>query len=272
MADVLRRVSRYVGVGAATLLAGMGTVSVADAAPSPPADVTPYIVGGEDADIKDHPFMVALTDPSGSQFCGGSLVAKNKVVTAAHCMEGEQPQNVRVVSGRTKLSTDQGTVNEVTDIWVHPDYQDVSTGADVSVLTLAADAPEQPVALAGKDDPGYGEGTEATALGWGATSEGGQSADHLQKVNVPVTSDNACKNAYPEYTPDAMVCAGLEEGGKDSCQGDSGGPLVAGGKLIGVTSWGDGCARPGKPGVYARIGAYHDVLRQQIGAGSPALR
>ncbi|MQA10444.1 MAG: trypsin-like serine protease [Pseudonocardiaceae bacterium] len=272
MTDALRRFSRLVGIGAATLLAGLGTVSVADAAPAKPADVGADIVGGQDADIADYPFTVALTTPNGEQFCGGTLAAANKVVTAAHCMQGESPENLRVVSGRTAMSSNEGTVSEVSDIWVHPDYQDATQGFDVAVVTLAGNVQEQPIELATADDPGYNEGTEATILGWGTTSEGGNTSDTLQQANVPVNSDQDCSSAYQEYNPDAMVCAGLPEGGVDSCQGDSGGPMVAGGKLIGVTSWGEGCARPGKPGIYARVGAYHDVLTEPLGGSSADAR
>ncbi|GAA0539439.1 serine protease [Saccharopolyspora subtropica] len=267
MVETPRRLVRFAGV-AAIAVAALTTASVAQAQPAPPSDVEPYIVGGEDADIKDHPFVVALVSPSGQQFCGGTLVAPTKVVTAAHCTVNAQPADINVVSGRTVMSSQEGTVSKVTDIWVHPEYQDATEGFDVSVLTLQAPVQEAPIELAKADDPGYAPDSQATILGWGNTSEGGQQADHLQKATVPVTSDETCSGAYQEYNKDAMVCAGLPEGGVDTCQGDSGGPMVVDNKLIGVTSWGEGCARPGKPGVYARVGSYYDVLMEQIGSSS----
>ncbi|MCI2423508.1 serine protease [Saccharopolyspora sp. K220] len=262
MVDAPRRLARLAGV-AAIAVAALTTASVAHAQPS---DVTPNIVGGQDADIADHPFTVALVTPDGQQFCGGSLVAADKVLTAAHCTVGQQAADINVVSGRTVMSSQDGTVSEVTNIWVHPEYTDAAQGFDVSVLTLAAPVQEAPIELATADDPGYAPDTQATILGWGNTSENGQQSDNLQMATVPVTSDETCSGAYAEYNPDAMVCAGLPEGGVDTCQGDSGGPMVVNNKLIGVTSWGEGCARPGKPGVYARVGSYHDVITEQIGS------
>lgn len=266
MVQAFRRASRWAGAVAvaASAIATFG-VGGATAAPS---DVHPDIIGGEDANIQDHPFTVALTTPDGQQFCGGSLAAPNKVVTAAHCTVDTQPSEINVVSGRTTLSSNEGKVSEVSDVWVHPEYQDATQGFDVSVLTLADTVDQQPIELAKADDPGYEPGAEATILGWGLTSEGGQPSDHLKKATVPVTSDQDCSAAYNEYTPDAMVCAGYPEGGTDACQGDSGGPLVVDGKLVGITSWGQGCAQPNYPGVYARVGAYHDVLMQQINQGA----
>lgn len=257
-----RRLARLAGVVAVALSAA-ATVSVS-AAQAEPADVTPYIVGGQDADIADNPFVVALLTPDGQQFCGGSLVSETKVVTAAHCTTGSQPSEINVLSGQTDISGTGGTVSEVSDVWVHPEYTDATQGFDVSVLTLDAPVQEAPVELATADDAGYAPGTDATILGWGTTSEGGSTSDNLKQATVPVSSDADCSEGYAEYSPDSMVCAGLPEGGVDACQGDSGGPIVADGRLIGVTSWGEGCARPGKPGVYARVGAYNDVLTEQI--------
>lgn len=271
MAETLRRLALIGGVATAVAAAGIATISISataepGAAPAP-ASVAPFIVGGEDTTTDEFPFVVALLSTGGQQFCGGTLAAPNKVVTAAHCTVGEEPSAIKVAVGRTTMSSGEGTESAVTDIWVHPSYTDAAQGFDVSVLTLETSVEQAPLELASSADSAlYEAGSETTILGWGLTSEGGSQSDVLQKASVPVTSDDTCKTAYPEYTPDAMVCAGVDEGGIDTCQGDSGGPLVAGGKLIGVTSFGQGCARPSFPGVYARVAAYHDDLQAQIGS------
>lgn len=271
MANTKRRALRAIAVAGIALAAGVGAVGAAGATPNddPKSPVHPFIVGGEEADIADHPFTVRLIQPDGFGFCGGTLAAPDKVVTAAHCVEGAAPEDQKVVSGRTVMSSTEGTVSDVTNVWVHPSYGSDGSNYDVAVLTLAAPVQEAPAELATADDPAYAPGTTTTTLGWGNTSEGGEQSDHLMKVDVPVTTDEDCTTAYgAEYKAAGMVCAGLPEGGKDSCQGDSGGPLVVENKLVGVVSWGEGCARPGKPGVYSRVGGFYDELQEQIGGGA----
>jgi secreted trypsin-like serine protease len=103
-------------------------------------------------------------------------------------------------------------------------------------------------------------------LGWGRTGEQSPTSRYLLGATVPFVADGTCEKAYAEFAASDMVCAGFAEGGVDTCQGDSGGPLVAGGKLVGVTSWGEGCARKGKPGVYVRVVAYQAALAVPIGS------
>ncbi|WP_017974071.1 S1 family peptidase [Actinopolyspora halophila] len=239
------------------------------ASESPPAassSAAAPVVGGEPADVADHPWAVYLVDTAGKQFCGGTIAAPDKVVTAGHCVSDQQPDRIRVVAGRTDKNTQAGTVTGVSGIWVHPEYADPYRGADVAVLTLRESLSRASLPLAGdQDDALYSPGTKATVLGWGATSEGGGPSDILRKATVPVVADSECGETYgSNFVAGAMVCAGYAEGGVDGCQGDSGGPLVAGGKLIGVVSWGIGCARPGKPGVYTEVASYAGRIRAQL--------
>jgi secreted trypsin-like serine protease len=103
------------------------------------------------------------------------------------------------------------------------------------------------------------------------TEEGGDLPDNLQKAQVPVTTDAYCGGAYSDFDAATMVCAGFPEGGVDTCQGDSGGPMFGRTstgtlRVVGTTSFGEGCARPGKPGVYGRVA--DDTLRPWIAANA----
>lgn len=224
----------------------------------------PYIVGGSDTSTDEHPWMVALTDSADTPYCGGALVAADRVVTAAHCVSNRSQDELTVVAGRTDMRTNEGVESGVRQVWVHPGFNgDPLAGDDVAVLTLEREPGYRTIPL--NDDPGaYQPGTTATVLGWGYTDENGPSSRRLQEADVPLRSDADCSDTYPQYDPAEMVCAGYPEGGRDACYGDSGGPLVAGGRLIGVTSWGTGCARPGLPGVYTRISSYTAELRPQL--------
>ncbi|MET9232438.1 serine protease [Lentzea sp. NPDC003310] len=235
---------------------------------APPAsadDVSPMIVGGTRASTSTYPWVVYLASTSGSQFCGGTLVKANKVVTAAHCVSGRSASSTRVVHGRDDKQSTAGTVASVTRIWVHPSYRTATSGYDVAVLTLDRNISSATLPLATPSDTAlYAAGNSALILGWGTTSSGGSASRYLLKANVPLTSDSTCKTAYSQYSNTSMVCAGFPQGGVDTCQGDSGGPLVYGGKLIGATSWGRGCAGAGYPGVYARIASYNSVITAQL--------
>ncbi|MDA3643566.1 serine protease [Saccharopolyspora indica] len=266
MADTRSRVWSVAGLlAAATLSSGLLAPAAGAAESGTAGTAAPPIVGGEPAKIADHPWVVYLTDAQGNQFCGGTVAKANKIITAAHCVSGDKPEAVQVVAGRESKQNTDGTVAKVTGIWVHPQYQDANSGSDVAVLTLGQDLPQQPLAVASKDDSAlYEAGKTAGVLGWGATAEGGEASETLQKAEVPLTSDADCQKAYPQYKAEAMVCAGFPEGGVDSCQGDSGGPLVVENKLVGIVSTGNGCARPNAPGIYTRVAAYHDDVQQQL--------
>lgn len=223
------------------------------------------VVGGERVSIDEHPWVVYLTDSGGNQFCGGTLVSSNKVVTAAHCAVGRTTRNIRVVAGREDRKSEAGRVARVSGIWIHPRYVTADQGEDVAVLTLRDEVEYEPLPLAGPSDEDlYQAGAEGVVLGWGRTSEQGAVSRYLLGATVPVMADDDCSDAYVQYDETAMTCAGYPEGGVDTCQGDSGGPFVVGGKLIGITSWGEGCAREGKPGVYTNVAAYAEAIEEQL--------
>ncbi|GAA4427238.1 serine protease [Actinokineospora soli] len=225
------------------------------------ADAREQIVGGTRASIADHPYVVYLATRDGYQYCGGTLVAKDKVVTAAHCARAFPARDIRVVGGREDKESSEGEVRAVSSVWIHPDYRDVTEGYDVAVLTIAEPLPYRLLPIAAADSAAlYTAGSPATILGWGRTSAGGPTSRYLLKAQVPLYGDTECAEAYRAFAAESMVCAGLPQGGVDTCQGDSGGPLIVDGVLVGISSWGEGCAAPNKPGVYARVSVYAEDI------------
>jgi secreted trypsin-like serine protease len=251
---------------AAALATAATAAALLVAAPAAQADVHASIVGGSTTTTTAYPFMMQITDASQNQFCGGTLVSSTKVVTAAHCMVGETTSSVRVVGGRTYLNGTNGTVSRVSKIWINPDYTDATNGDDVSVLTLSTAMSYTTASYVSSSQTGvYAAGTTARILGWGTTSESGSSSNQLRTATVPTVSDSSCQSSYgSDFVASDMVCAGYTSGGVDTCQGDSGGPLLIGGVLAGITSWGEGCAEAGYPGVYTRLTTFSSLVTTQI--------
>ncbi|KAF2024016.1 trypsin [Setomelanomma holmii] len=218
------------------------------------------IVGGVAASAGDFPFIVSLQTSSGSHFCGGSLLNANTVLTAAHCTVDQTASSLRVRAGSLQRSSG-GTLVSVSSLKVHPSYVSSSQDFDVAIWKLSTAVPTSTVSTyaqiaASGSDPVAG--TTNTVAGWGTTTSGGSTLPAaLRKVDVPVVSRTSCRSSYGTSAVTLnMYCAGLTAGGKDSCQGDSGGPIVDSSKtLLGVVSWGDGCALANAPGVYARVGS-----------------
>lgn len=243
------------------------------------------VVGGTGAS-QPYPWMTAL-EIQGSFACGGSLVAPQLVLTAAHCVTNDDgsvrpPRDFRVLVGAARRSQRaSGDDRAVIKVERHEAYGagDVAFRNDVALLTLDAPSSRQPVALAvAADRPAWQPGKPVRALGWGTQSGidpvGLTATDDLREVNVPVASDSDCASDYGgAFDSGVMVCAGEPTGGRDTCQGDSGGPLLVGAgggafRQVGVVSFGNSCGLPGSPGVYARVG--EGALRDWITARLPA--
>lgn len=111
-------------------------------------------------------------------------------------------------------------------------------------------------------------GVEATISGWGAIHQSGPTSEKLQIVHVPLVAKAKCNDAYSSLggVPAGQICAAYPEGGKDACQGDSGGPLTIDGRLAGIVSWGNGCAKKGYPGVYTEVAAFREWIDSKLNA------
>merc|ERR1711976_801628 len=217
------------------------------------------IVGGVETEVNEYPWQVALVSSRGSHpFCGGTLISDRHVMTAAHCTAGSTASSIAVLVGEHRIDDGQFTRIGLSAINDHPNYNDRSLNNDYSILTLA-----EPVTFSDKVRPACLPsnaaeeyiGRTATVSGWGTLTSGGNQPAVLNEVDVTVQSNDQCKQAYGSGITNHMICAA--DAGKDSCQGDSGGPLVTKENdrytLIGVVSWGYGCADSRYPGVYARV-------------------
>ncbi|CAG5105851.1 Oidioi.mRNA.OKI2018_I69.chr1.g2511.t1.cds [Oikopleura dioica] len=229
---------------------------------------TEKIVGGRQVeDMKNWNWIGQL-----GGYCGGSLVADDMFLTAAHCCASTRIGQT-IYFGVLNPWKDQSKSQKrkVKEMLNHPDFVRSTLTHDICMIQL--DSPIErtrtvrPICLSEsapvKNIPSY-------VAGWGLTEEGGQQSRDLMEVSVPIVTNKQCQSAYSHRpVDDSMVCAGKVEGGEDGCQGDSGGPIVTvdgegNVSLAGVVSWGVGCARPGKFGVYSRVDTQLDFIHWSI--------
>jgi len=260
--------------------ASLGCIFVPPPPPPPPATTTysppltnckcgqantvSKIVGGVATEANEYPWQVGLISSQSSSrpFCGGSLISDREILTAAHCTQS--PISWVTLAEHDITKADGEIKAQVCSTINHPNYNGNTLENDFAILRLCNPVSFtkmlSPACLPSSSSNNY-DSVTATVSGWGTLSQGGSQPSVLQEVNVNTMTNAQCTSAPMKYSSSSirsnMLCAG-GQGGKDSCQGDSGGPLVTkessgSYSLIGVVSWGIGCAQEGYPGVYSRV-------------------
>lgn len=253
---------------------------------------TARIIGGSAVTTEQYPWQVAIASapavspgesPYERQMCGGTLVAPTIVVSAAHCFYDERRQEFRdpsfftVISGRTKLSSDQGVETGISEYRYFVDesnqplYSPRLKDWDVVVMVLPVAAIGSELKIAGAGEAqSWAAGATAWVSGWGSTDDGGPGTypDDLLATSVTILDDARCLQVYRSYDQETSLCAGATAGEHDTCGGDSGGPMVVTlpsgvGRLVGVTSFGTkDCGNVNAPGAYTQLAS--DPIRSAV--------
>ncbi|GAB6023554.1 Transmembrane protease serine 9 [Chamberlinius hualienensis] len=241
------------------------------------------IVGGKTAARNEYPWMVSIHDAGDyvklgaakSQFCGGAIIGRNWILTAAHCVKSYARTPLMVVIGlsRHNLASffDSFSLPKVAaSIKVHPKYNRKNQEFDAAIIELVTPITFsntiRPICIAESET--NIEQKKLVITGWGSTSEEGPASDVLREVEVQGFSNQFCSEKYKVFDvpiTDNMICAGFLTGGKDACQGDSGGPLIqkCGDRyvLVGIVSFGIGCAQADFPGIYTKVNSLKNWIQ-----------
>ncbi|XP_046446266.1 serine proteinase stubble-like isoform X4 [Daphnia pulex] len=242
----------------------------------------PKIVSGENARLGQWPWQVTLQEKTRRGYfhkCGASLLSKDWVITAAHCLSNVQPESLLVRMGGIDFAS-------VEDKWIesrvqpvqHPQFNIHTQANDIALLKLltplvAYQSSTLPICLPDKDMEF--DGDQSFVSGWGRLGEKSPISTRLQYVGVPIINNTECQKIYQSIHKKIdrqSICAGYPEGLKDSCEGDSGGPMMVYKRgrwvLAGIISWGVGCARPNQPGVSTRVTEFLDWIQSTLDGDS----
>ncbi|XP_034485808.1 trypsin-4 [Drosophila innubila] len=225
------------------------------------------IVNGREAREGEFPYQLSLRRLT-VHICGASVLDGSWAITAAHCVDGHerQPHEFTLRLGSVKRSSG-GSIMTVRTIYKHPSYDTTDMNFDVALLRTQAGALTLDPNVAPIKLPEAGEAIQenisAIVSGWGHMSSTEPMLSSVLKYTTVMTvNQQKCQNdlSFHGGVSEAMFCAAARN--TDACQGDSGGPLTVQGRLIGIVSWGVGCADPYYPGVYTRLS--HPSIRRWV--------
>ncbi|XP_077409825.1 suppressor of tumorigenicity 14 protein isoform X2 [Vanacampus margaritifer] len=241
----------------------------------------PKIVGGTNASPGSWPWQVSLQMERYGHVCGATLLAARWLVSAAHCFQDSDtikysdPRSWRAYMGMRLMAAGKSAVSAasrpVRRIVPHPKYERLTSDYDIALVELGApvffNELVQPVCVPAPSHA-FAMGASCFVTGWGVLTEDGELASRLQEASVRIINRNTCNKLYDDAVTPRMLCAGNLQGGVDACQGDSGGPLVCQERgwrwfLAGIVSWGEGCARQNRPGVYTQVVKFAEWIHQQ---------
>uniref|UniRef100_A0A3Q3FX21 trypsin n=1 Tax=Labrus bergylta TaxID=56723 RepID=A0A3Q3FX21_9LABR len=226
------------------------------------------IVGGYAPVPHSIKYTVSIQTTRRQHICGGSLINKYWVLTAAHCNIGVE--NIVIVAGDYSLTIFEGTEQEILPkvLVPHPDYNNTTNNSDIMLIKAPVYLNSYvSIALLPRHGASISVGRICRVSGWGYTSpSGGQIPSTIHTVRLPIVSTQQCNSSesFDGHITENMLCAGYSIGGKDACQGDSGGPLVCEGRVYGIVSWGIGCGDAQFPGVYTAVSKFRRWIDNTI--------
>ncbi|CAL8285012.1 coagulation factor X [Gadus morhua] len=230
------------------------------------------IVGGDECPPGECPWQALLLNEEDRGFCGGTILNHYMILTAAHCMN--QSRYIYVILGEfdTRVKEGREEAHTVDRVLIHRRYAPGTFHNDIALIKLRS-----PIAFSRFIIPAclpQREFAEKVLMrqplglvsGLGRLGEGKQQASVLQRLLLPFVDRAACMESSQFRITNHMFCAGYGDGKRDACQGDSGGPHVTKYRdtyfVTGVVSWGEGCARQGKYGVYTQVSKYIRWIRE----------
>ncbi|CAL1274445.1 unnamed protein product [Larinioides sclopetarius] len=240
------------------------------AKPAHQVAVLDRIVGGQKAEENEFLFQASLQRKSKFGYfhiCGAALITEEWLLTAAHCIKLNSTNWYKIMIGSNKLKPiDAENFYSIQMIIIKQGFNEYNFDNDIALIQLTEPVRSlvEPIKL---PDFSSDLNISATVIGWGATAASGEPSNDLMKAEVALISHDDCGEIYTGLAETSM-CAGYAEGGRDACQGDSGGPLIQtrNGEtfLIGIVSWGIGCAEPNQPGVYTDVSLFNAWIKHYV--------